>query len=621
MIDIDFSKKKKKPKLFIAKPNREIIGRLIDAYAIRRKIRIGNVEEMEFSLPLYIENNENHELIENPNIDKCLSRFLVKVEIGSETIWYVISNIKKTSDDDGDYNIYTCFSIPYMLNNKLITNYSDVSKNATQVLNVALSGTTWSIGNINAYFDTLYRSFDVSGSRSVLDFIQEIAETFGAIIIWDTVNKTISFEKEEFVGSDKGLRIKYGKLINNISVETNDDDFCTRLKLSGQNGLSINAINPIGTNYIEDFTFFLDNYEEDESGNIISHSRYMTDSLAGALVDYQQLLNSKDGVYEGLLEDKIGYQNALIVKNGELTVLEAQLETIEAFIADANATGDTENLPTYIAQKIAKEVEISIKKGEISSVEDDISGVNSNIENLQDEISLENNFTPEQLTELNDFIYEKEFSNENYTDAKQLLDAGKQYLSEYNVPKIVATVDMVYLLSILEESHNWHRFSIGDYIYINHEKLKVNIKAKMIEFDIDYEEGTVGVIISNILDIDSLNEEKRFIKDLYKSISSSNVVNMNNYKWNKASSTSNDVMDILNETWDANDRAIVASNNNSVVINKKGIRVYDPDDLSRQIILQNGVIGLSKDGGNHWSLSMTADGVIKEKIIIGKLDL
>lgn len=79
---IDLQKKPVKPRLFLARPNREIIGRLSEAYQIQHDIKLTSLNEMTFSLPYFIESH--HKRIRNPNMDKLRERYLILVKLGSQ---------------------------------------------------------------------------------------------------------------------------------------------------------------------------------------------------------------------------------------------------------------------------------------------------------------------------------------------------------------------------------------------------------------------------------------------------------------------------------------------------------------------------------------------------------
>jgi phage minor structural protein len=299
--DIDLSLTPEKIDLSLCLPNGTIIAKLNEVYDQKHTIKLGDLNELEFTVPPFI--NRNNIQIDNPNITKVRDRYLVKLTKGTDVENYIINKINEVADSDKDVKQVRCMSLGYELRDKMLRAYTATSYNCTSVLTEVLSDTIWNIGIIDAIFDLKFRSFDFS-STTVLDAVMQIATTFGAIIIWDTVNREIDFYQPANVGLDKGLTISYGKYLKDMNVEVNPDEMCTRLKCYGAEGLSIQDVNPTGANYIEDFTYFLYPFTRDIDKNVLTHSDYMSDSLCQAILDYNDLVTLKGAEFANLLAQK-----------------------------------------------------------------------------------------------------------------------------------------------------------------------------------------------------------------------------------------------------------------------------------------------------------------------------
>src|SRR5690606_21363285 len=164
---------------------------------------------------------------------------------------------------------------------KNLRNYKVISKNLPTVVNEVLSKTNWKAGDIEATFVVKYRSFDVS-EQSILDFMYEVSESYGALLEFDTVNRIIHFRDPEKIGVDKGLTVSYGKYLKSLGKTSDPDEMVTRLHVYGKDNLSINRVNPTGTSFIEDFTYFMFPFERDENRNVLKSSDYMSDELCHA---------------------------------------------------------------------------------------------------------------------------------------------------------------------------------------------------------------------------------------------------------------------------------------------------------------------------------------------------
>lgn len=257
--DIDFKKKPVTPQLFLCKPNKEAISKMSEAYNIVFNQKLGALNEISFVLPVFID--KHHVIDRNENADIIKGRYLIKLVLGTYTEFFVVTSLSRNGKDDGEIIEVQCLSLGFEMNDKIIRDYSAVSKSATELLNDILIDTIWKIGYIDSEFDLKRRGLEVSSS-TVLELVFEVAKTFNALVVWDTLNRTVSLNKPDLVGLDKGFKIKYGKYLESLNQEDNAEEIITRLKMYGKEDISIREINPTGTTYIEDFNYFVYPYRE-----------------------------------------------------------------------------------------------------------------------------------------------------------------------------------------------------------------------------------------------------------------------------------------------------------------------------------------------------------------------
>ena len=611
--DIDLTKRPQKPQIFLCKPDmsRTILSKLSESYNTERSVKLGQINELTLNIPLYLD--KDHKLEINKNINIIKNRYLLKIVLGTNVEYYIINKITDTVDDNIDYKTINAFSLAYELKDKLLRQYKVTSYNVTQVLRDILSNTIWGIGNIDVEFNTQYRSFDVN-SQTVLDFIIQVAETFNAIIEWDTENRLINFVKSDNIGKDLGLKISYSKYLKTMSKELNSDEMVTRFKVFGANDMSIQTINPTGANYLEDFSYFLNPFSRDEDGSVLTHSDYMSDSLCNSILDYNLLLITKRGIYFNLLNQLNTFKENLTIKEKELTNLNDQLAIILDKIDSANA--NNQSTTQLIIDKTNKNIEINTKQGEVNAINSTITSIQNQISELQDSLSIENNFTPQQIYERNQFIIEKEWSDSNYTNAQDLYNTAVKKFEDLKNPQTVISIDIINFLEIIEEQHNWDKLNLGDTIYIKYDNFNIDVTAKIIEIKYNYDDGNINLTIANIKDY--LNNEKKLLKMLYNSVSTSSEIDINRYKWGGIDDTNNSLNKVIDILQGNIKNEININVNETVDISKRGIRVHDINDPNKYIVLQHGIIALTQDGGNSWKTAMTPDKIVAD-VIMGKL--
>lgn len=678
MYNLDIHVKPQKIKLYISNPQQKKIGALNEAYQIKQTLKLGNINTLEFSIPYQIE--KDHELIDNPNINKIKHRFYIKAKIGLLEEWYIITEISEEMDGDKDVMHVVTKSIGYELQDKLIRGLERESQNAKMILDIVLGETLWSVGDIDTKFLGLYRRFDFTSS-TVLECVFQIAETFGAIIIWDTIQRKIHLKEPANIGQNLGLKINYGKYLKSMNKQEKADEGCvTRFRAFGEDELSFHTVNPTGQNYIENFAYFIYPFERDENRNVIQESDYMSNELCHALLDYKILLDSKEpidkigeygtsptqiiitnhglvtgdyiinktrenakrkvtvinantlqvdavenqneddefelyftGTFGKLLFRKEEQQAILTTKQNELDALETELAIIQDSLDAKKALG--QSTTQLEADKSAKLTQISSKEAEVNSQQAVIDGIDDEIATFRSQISVENNFTFEQIKERNKYIIEREWSDTNYIDAKDLYDEAKVRFEEIISPALTLDLDIVNFLEILEAQKDWGKLNLGDTIHIRYDRIHVNVKAKITEVTFDYEDGNVNIVIANI---NKINDDEALAKLINQSMSTSTTVDMSKYKWNKTEENTTAIEDLVNNIWDANERTIRAGVNESVEIGRRGITIKDPTDPSKMLIAQHGILAISNSGGADWKHAITADGIVAENIY-GKL--
>lgn len=635
--DIDFRKKPVKPQLFLCKPSKEIIGKLNEAYDIKFNLKLGALDQLSFRLPVFID--KNHAIERNENADNIKGRYLVKLVLDKYEEYFVVNTLTKQGEDSGEYLDIDMLSLGYELNDKTIRGYEVVSKKLTELTNDILVDTIWKVGYVDSEFDLKYRGLQVS-SNTALELVFEVAKTFNALTIWHTQTRTIDFVKPDNTGLDKGFRIKYGRYLETLNEEDNAEEIITRLKLYGKDDISIRGINPTGTSYIEDFTYFIYPYSETISGDtyeVLSHSDYMSDELCHAILAYENLLEDNKTVFQDLLAEKGTYNDTLDVMNNDLIELQAELKILlderdvlntriskqQDAIDNADNHGESttllkSDLVSMQAELNIKLFDINAKQGEVDNQkslivtqEDKVTGVENEIDDLKQLLDVRNNFTPALLEERNQYIIEKEWSDSNIETAEDLLKEGVKAFNELKQQKVTLKVDVANFLSMVTEQRNWDKLSLGDAITIEHERLNIAFKAKLMEIEYSFEDDKINLTITNVKD---LSNKDKFLDMLYKSYNSSTQVSIDSWKWDLSMENKGAINQIINNIWDANKQAIIGAKDQVVEISDRGLIIRDPNDPLTYLVGLNGMIAITNDGGQTWKHAITGTGIVGERI-------
>ncbi|RPK29380.1 phage tail protein [Paenibacillus xylanexedens] len=328
--NIDRNKKPIQPQYFLAKPNREIVSKLSEAFNDNISTKLNGTGELNLSLPYKID--KHHVLKTNKNIELIRERYLIKVVTGIKIEWYIIHNIENSLQDKDMLNV-SCYSLEYELNNTSIKTLSVESYGADQVMIDVLADTLWNIDYIDADFKLSKRAFEFTSTNALVALVS-IADKYNAILHFDSENRLISMTKPELTGINMGLTVGHGKLMKSMNVQSNAKDMVTKLFAYGKDGLGIQKVNPTGQNYIENYGYWMFPFKRDANKTVISSSHYMSDSLCHALLDYEALVENNKGLFKQYLDSLELYEREL----NELKVDLNKLQNDEKVIQEVKVT-------------------------------------------------------------------------------------------------------------------------------------------------------------------------------------------------------------------------------------------------------------------------------------------
>ncbi|MGM9988889.1 MAG: phage tail protein [Bacillaceae bacterium] len=489
---VDSSLKPFELKMNLYRMNRKTrLGEIAWARNTTLRIKFSGVHELTFTVPFDVVSKNKR--IRNPRIDELKENFKIKINYGGIEEWFVITNKKKVMDEGHSLQVQ-CHSLAHELNYQYVIDYEVTSKNCLEVLTDALKGTNWTVGYINQEFLLQWRQFDVS-SQTILSFIDEICETFKATVIYDTVNRKVNLYKEEEVSIYKGFVIEYGQYLSSLEDELDVNSIITRLRVSANDKASINAANPTGQNYIDDFSVYLYPFERDRNRNVLKHSTYLEDEVCHAILDYNEKVNKYQNYFSEYLSTKKSLRTEKTSLENEKQILDDDLQ----IIIDDIAVYEKNNQSTaeLIKLRDSKEVEVNAKKSQIDAVQSKIDAIDEDIKSLNEILKFENNFTGDILEEINNIIKVEVWSDNNQIDDESYYYAAVDYLSEKAILPVNLSISIVNFFRITSEHKNWNRMSIGDIVRIRHDKLGINVKTKISEIEFNFDSDTINLTISN----------------------------------------------------------------------------------------------------------------------------
>lgn len=451
----------------------------------------------------------------------------------------------------------------------------------------------WKIGHIDAALQTMQRSFEIS-RQDIYSFLNDdVATAFECFFIFDTLNNTINVYKEDTVGKDTNIHVSYINLLKNTKMTCTTDNIKTCLTLKGSDDLTVREIN-MGYDKIYNFSYY-------------NTTEYMSQGLYAAYNKWIALRNSELPIYTSLLSQ---YQNLYTQINfiehekmpsttGStnwteygLEPLKEQLAAYEQQQAVSMKAGhgdpssnfyNSEYIPIYNTIN-AINVQINVIENQIKSLQNQQSSISNQMSQIITTVSMQNNFTQDELNELTKFIREDELNSSNYvvTDTmadnekfemlNDLLQFGENELAKVSIPQLSFDAELANLFAIPEFEAFYDDFEPGNYIWVTLRD-DFSVKAKLLALHVNFYDPTdFSVTFGNII---------RKSKSCYENItdaireatSAATSVSFNASYWSKSAMDTSAIGKILDEGLIAAGKYLRNGDDSEMVIDTRGIFV------------------------------------------------
>lgn len=606
------------PFLYVCKPNlkRETVGHVKDYYNANLTMRFSALNTLNFTIPA-VYYNEKNQLVQNELVNILKERYLIRMESLDQVEYFIIMKITKFMEQDGFESVsYQCYSQGAQIVNPIVRNYKETANLSSHVKHM-LTDTTWTLDYVDVDFDLYDKEYEAS-SANALQCIFELCEKFNAAIIFNSLKKTISFHQPKNVGKNRGLSFKKGKYLESFNIDIDAEAMTTRLKPYGADGLDIRRLVPTGSDYIEDYSYYLYPFEHDGNYNVVKKSKYLTDGLCIAILKYNKKLESLQGQFDSLVEQATKQREKIQVDKQQLSVFEAEERNLlnQRDVINATYQDEAPNKKEWqdvIAKLNTVQNQIISQKRVIEAKEYDLNIILTNIKNLSDQVKTENNFTKEQIDEWRYYWHTKEYYNDSIVDDEDLLKEAKKVFEDFRQPPVSLTLSIEDFRKNLENNLDYDKLNIGDLITLTSKDLSITVTAKITEIAINYENSSVSIVVANT---EAYNSDfERFIESLNLSIGTSTQVERDKFDWDKGKTAYDDVTALLENAFDAAKQLIQGGLNGSVTLSERGLVSIDLQEKSTWLMITNGQLFITPDNGNTVSVAISKNGVHAERLV------
>lgn len=595
-----------------------------EAYDRNLEINSEATHKLSFTIPYKINDQFSNIQIKNDNYDLVQVGGIIK--LNEEHKFLIID----ADDNEGqaDTKNITCESLERLLSNRFITlnaierqlyrngNQVEISDGVFELLNQEI--TSWSVGyidpnvqveTINGSSITKYRFFD-KFRKSVYEFLRsDVSSAFNLHIEYDTMLKQYKIFDRDNYGVHTNLYISKENYAKVVKRKVIGENIVTRLHVSGKDGISIEDFNIMGTDYIEDFSYY-------------RNSGQMSSELSSALDMYNSFLIQKNTIFQGLKTQLDSLNSSLVVKQSELSTLEEEIKALKGIQSACIASKDNVNLPTATTNVNNKQTEINNKQAEITSLNSQITSKQNQISQLATDIQRVNArnintnqlmFNTALLNELDNFIREDDWSNENYTNAESLYKASRLILNDWSQPPIEFEIDMVDFLSCVDCQEDWDKLSLGDFVTVYISNLDAHYEMRIVSYVYNPDSNSLKITFSN--KSKKLEDIRSSGGIINKAVEAGRDVNLKRLEWNQIKGTK-DAFEVYSTNFldMAKQNVSAMRGRNRFSITEDGQVISDTQNPDHQLILTSGQLVITDDNLQTVRTAINSSGCTKDTI-------
>ena len=533
------------PYFYLLNPDETPIYNLGSIYNRKFELRYNTLSTFSFTAPSVV-NGEAQDYY-----NYLQYRRLINVEnIGN----FMITEVKISNDGINEIKEVTCKSLENIFAYKKLSLF-----NGTFTFNnvISGSGTTstqnlmttilsyvpgWTLGYIDPLLTNITLNFDIT-DKTLYDFmISDVAQSYQCIFVFDSLEKTVSAYSVTNATVPTDIFISFENLMKSFTISESTDEMVTALNVLGGDGISINYVNPLGTNTIYDFDYY-------------KTIQWMSQDLIDALDVWEVKVASYQPTYANFL-------TSLRIENADLIVLESELVDLETELAVLNNIKEVRNQQNLDTTEVSGSIantsgSIIVKEAEIVSEQAVISGINAQLTAINQEVSFScteispssgsPNFTLAQFSSLNNFIIGNTYTNTNFIETSLMSEVDVQNVSQRLYDQAVIVLDKV-----SEPRYNFE-ISAANFLFIKDFQpfisqialgctmtIELNsgssITAALLGIDFNYDDpADFNMILSNRLRLD--DEQFQYSDLMDSTVDAGVTANFNSQKWNNFSNS------------------------------------------------------------------------------------
>lgn len=504
-----------------------VVGNIIDHEAEEIVFNFNSTSELSFRVNLLNHEDEEENRYAQVIFKAIQNRRLI---FASDIGFFIITDVSDNDDNGVRYKDITARSIDEEISHKGIPYIADgtyrFSTNLADKTQKGIFETIvevlplWTIGFVDINIADKWRTFeDVDVTLNCLGFlIEQIQNAYECIVIFDIINRTINVYDQANYIRKTNILITKDDVINNLSITENADDLYTAITVEGSEDVLISAVNPLGTNTMYNFDYYI-NWMSSELADKVIRWQKNIEALEKSYYDlnleyYKMMKQAADYKFE---INKINTQITMYTRCRDNIVAESSFDSVWRYnsaITEAGGTAITiyPEITETIAEidRLTNEQITERKKIEdlLKTLDRDMSNKKSAIDSIRKLVSIETVFTEDEYAELSHYIYEGNYTDEyvvitdsmdyeaQFEQMKILYDRTKAQLKKISYPSQEFTIDTESFLFSKEFLHLSEQIETG--CLIDTELDTNDIAALFLAtITVNYEDHDISLVFGN----------------------------------------------------------------------------------------------------------------------------
>lgn len=403
------------PTLLLQTADERTIGTLPNVANLKITVNFSETSEISFDLPAYSDG------VPTPLYDKVVGYKVIRTEN-----YGIFLLMKPEISGDGIEEIksVTGYSLEKKLENKqffleegTFNFWNPATPNDTILGRILEVSPGWKAGYVAPSLIGRYRTFDQYDDYALSFLYNDAMDTFRCVVVFDVYNKTINAYDADDDVSTLPIYLGFDNLVTDLDITELTDELVTAMTPSGADDLDIRQVNPTGTNWIYDISYFI------ESGDIPS-------ALAEKWTEWQKSVLNRQEYYKGLVGLRASATARLLSEQAKLVDRKAELDdltnqqsvTIQALALETTEDGKAsqqKKLDEINANMEKKKKEVADQEAVVADIKTTLDASNldsypAQIKAVNDELKLTAFFTADEYALLRHYFIEQPLSDDTF---------------------------------------------------------------------------------------------------------------------------------------------------------------------------------------------------------------